>query len=65
MYNSSDFMNYLHEDKVQRLRRNAHGGHDYKQSRLAGDMVESPFARVRGAISVWVSGSRTNDTNPS
>lgn len=65
MYNSSDFMNYLHEDKVQRLRHNAHGGHGYKQSRLAGEMVESPFTRVRGAISDWVNGSRNRDTNPS
>lgn len=59
MNNSSDFMNYLHEDKIQRLRQEVHVGYDYKTD----EMVNSPFARVRGAISMWVSGARSRDIN--
>ena len=65
MDNSQDFMNYLHEDKLQRLRHDMYLGHEYHKGRVAGDMVESPFARLHGANSTWVAGGRYRDINQS
>lgn len=62
MNNSSDFMMYLHEDKLNRMRP---ANHDFHRSRLAGEMVESPFARVRSAISTWVTGSKRHNMDQS
>lgn len=54
MNHSSDFMYYVHEDKIQRLRHDKQLGHGYKRNPLAGELIESPFARVRNAVSTLI-----------
>lgn len=58
MNNSSDFMMYLHEDKVQRMRQDMQG-------RPVNRGLTSPFARVRSTISLWVGGTKDRDLNQS
>lgn len=65
MNNSSDFMTYLHQDRVQRLRQEAWIGQEYPTGKLPNDTLQSPFARVRNTISTWVGGARHRDINPS
>lgn len=65
MNNSSDFMMYLHEDKVQRMKQDHWIEQDGTHYRPTNRGIQSPFARVRGAISTLMSGSNNRDLNQS
>ena len=65
MNNSNDFMMYLHQDKVQRLRQEAWMNQEFSTGKLTNHTLQSPFVRVRNAISTWVAGARNHDINPS
>ena len=65
MNNSSDFMMYLQQDKLQRMRQDTWMGQDYPNGKLTSPKSQSPFARVRSTVSTWADGARNRDTNPS
>ncbi len=64
MNNSSDFMMYLHNERVQRMRQE-HMIDNGQMNRPINRGIESPFARVRSALSTWVGGDKNRDINQS
>ena len=64
MNNSNDFMMYLHQDRVQRMRQQAWIGQEYPTEKPT-NLTQSPLVRVRNTISTWMAGSRHRDIDPS
>ena len=65
MNNSSDFMMFLHDDKVLRMREDKWIDGDHSQNRPVNRGVQSPFARVRSAFAQWTNGNKDRDLNQS
>jgi|GEM_PF-3606235 len=65
MYNSSDFMMFLHEDKVLRMREDKWVDGNYTQNRPINRGIQSPFARVRSALAHWTTSNKDRDLNQS
>lgn len=64
MNNSSDFMMYLHNERVQRMSQE-YTVDNGQINRPINRGIESPFARVRNALSTWVGGDKNRDINQS